>query len=308
MLKSKDLLGLKSLTESEIELILDTAADMKLILKSENKRTNSLLNKTVATLFYENSTRTRTSFEIAAKYMGANVSSITVAQSSVSKGETLIDTGKTLDALLTDFIIIRHSVSGAPHLLAKNVKASVINGGDGSNEHPTQALLDMFTMREMFGKLSGLKVALIGDIKHSRVAKSNIFGLKKMNAEVSIAAPCTLLPNDIEKIVRVYTSAEDAVKDADVIMGLRIQTERQKKGLFPSAKEFHKFYGINTRLVKLANKKCIVMHPGPINRGIEISSSIADSGQSTILNQVTNGLAVRMAVLQLLNEVKEVSN
>lgn len=302
MLKNKDLLGLKDLSQSEIELILDTAVSMKNILKSENRKTDMLATKTVATLFYENSTRTRTSFELAAKYMSANVSSIAVAQSSVAKGETLIDTGKTLDALLTDIIIIRHSVSGAPHLLAKNVSASVINGGDGTNEHPTQALLDMFTMREKFGKLSGLKVALIGDIKHSRVARSNIFGLRKMNAEISIAAPCTLIPNDMEKVVRVYSSAEDAVKGADVIMGLRIQTERQMKGLFPSFKEFIKFYGINSELVKLANKTCIVMHPGPINRGIEISSHIADCDQSTILNQVTNGLAVRMAILKLLSK------
>ena len=305
MLKNKDLLGLKDISEAEIEQILDTAVSMKKILKSENRRTNTLSNKTVATLFYENSTRTRTSFETAAKYMGANVNSIAVVQSSVSKGETLIDTGKALDALLTDVIVRRHSCSGAPLLLSKNVKASVINGGDGSNEHPTQALLDMFTMKEVFGKLNGLKVALIGDIKHSRVARSNIFGLKKMNAEVSIAAPYTLIPNDLEKVVRVYTNVEDAVRGADVVMGLRIQTERQKKGLFPSIKEFHKFYGITSKLLKHANKTCIVMHPGPINRGIEISSTIADSEQSTILTQVTNGLAVRMAILQLLTGKKE---
>lgn len=302
MLKNKDLLGLKDLSESEITLILDTAASMKTILKSNDRKTNDLSGKTVATLFYENSTRTRTSFELAAKYMGANVSSIAIQNSSVSKGETLIDTGKTLDALLTDVIIIRHQFSGAPHLLAKNVSASVINGGDGTNEHPTQALLDMFTIREKFGKIKGLKVTLIGDIKHSRVARSNFFGLKKMGAEVSIAAPCTLITEGVEKIVQVHSLVKDAVKGADVIMGLRIQTERQKKGLYPSLKEFNTLYGINDELVKLANKTCIVMHPGPINRGIEIASDVADSEYSTILNQVTNGLAVRMAILKLLKK------
>lgn len=302
MLKNKDLLGLKDLSESEISLILDTALSMKKVLKSGEKTTNDLKGKTVATLFYENSTRTRTSFEIAAKYMGANISSIAVQNSSVQKGESLIDTGKTLDALLTDVIVIRHSISGAPHLLAKNVSASVINAGDGTNEHPTQALLDMLTIKEKFGKLKGLKIVLTGDIKHSRVARSNIFGLKKMGADVSIAAPCTLLPCDIGKMIRVYSSAIEAVKDADVIIGLRIQLERQKKGLYPSLKEFNMFYGITEELVAAANKNCIVMHPGPINRGVEISSDVADSENSKILSQVTNGIAVRMAILKLLNK------
>lgn len=299
MLRSKDLLGLKDLSVNEIELILKTAQEMKAVLKS-GKKTDDLLNKSVATLFCENSTRTKISFELAAKNLNANVTSIAVNTSSIAKGESLIDTGRTLDALFTNVIVIRHSVSGAPYLISKNVKASVINGGDGNNEHPTQGLLDIFTMHETFGKLSGLKVALIGDIKHSRVARSNIFGLTKLNVKVSIAAPETLVPADICKIVRVHNNIYDAVQDADVIMGLRIQTERQKKGLFPSMREYVKFYSITEDLIKKAKKTCIIMHPGPINRGVEIMSEVADSKNSLILNQVSNGLAVRMAVLKLI--------
>ena len=299
MLRGKDLLGLKDLSTNEIELILNTAKDFKAVLKS-GKRTDDLIDKSVATLFYENSTRTRISFELAAKNLGAKVTSIAVSQSSVAKGESLIDTGKTLDALYTNVIIIRHNASGAPQLLAKNVRASVINGGDGNNEHPTQGLLDIFTMRETFGKLDGLKVTLVGDIKHSRVARSNIFGLTKLNVKVSVAAPETLVPSDICKIVRVHNNIYDAVQDSDVIMGLRIQTERQKKGLFPSMREYVKFYSITEDLIKKAKKTCLVMHPGPINRGVEIMSEVADSKQSLILNQVSNGLAIRMAILKLI--------
>lgn len=298
----KDLLGLIDLEAQELENILSTAAEMKKIIGQRVKKTNHLSNKSVVTLFYENSTRTRTSFELAAKFMGASVSSVSVAQSSVQKGETLIDTGKTLDALLTDVVIIRHNVSGAPHFLAKNIKASVINGGDGMNEHPTQALLDIFTLREEKGALKGLKVAIVGDIKHSRVARSNMWGLVKLGAEVTLAAPGTLLPAGIERVpgVRVTTDADEGVRGADAVMGLRLQLERMKAGLIPSISEYNKLYGLNERRIALAEKNAMILHPGPINRGVEIDGAVADAPESFIERQVTNGLAVRMAVLFLL--------
>jgi aspartate carbamoyltransferase catalytic subunit len=253
------------------------------------------------TLFYENSTRTRVSFESAVNYLGGHPITITAATSSVQKGESLIDTGKNLDAMGTDVIVIRHPMSGAPHLMAQNVEAAVVNGGDGMNEHPTQALLDMYTMREKFGTLKGLKVAIIGDIFHSRVARSNMWGLQKMGATVTMAAPATLLPPELEKTgIQVFTSVEEAMKDADVVMGLRIQTERQKSGLFPSIGEYVKFFGINKDRMKLAKPNAILMHPGPINQGVEIAADITGGEQSVILEQVTNGVAVRMAVLALL--------
>jgi aspartate carbamoyltransferase catalytic subunit len=300
-LTGKDLLGLKDLPKEEIGYILSVAQEMKKILKQNVKKTPHLQNKSVVTLFYENSTRTRTSFELAAKFMGASVTGISVANSSVKKGETLIDTGKTLDALMTDVIIIRHSMSGAPKLLADNVKASVINGGDGQNEHPTQALLDMYTMIEKFGSLKGLKVAIVGDVKHSRVARSNIWGLKKSGAEVALSAPYTLLPQDIELTgAKVYTDADEAVRGADVVMGLRLQLERQQSALFPSISEYHELYGIDDRRLSLAKENAVVMHPGPVNRGYEMASGVIDSEQSAITEQVTNGVAVIMAILFLI--------
>lgn len=306
MLKRKDLLGLKDITAEEIEEILLTAEQMRKILDQNVKKTPHLQGKSVTTLFYENSTRTRTSFETAAKIMGANTSSISAQTSSVTKGETLIDTGKNLDALLTDVIIIRHSMSGAPHLLAKNVNASVINAGDGMNEHPTQALLDIYTMKEKFGDVKNLKVVIAGDIKHSRVARSNIWGLRKLGADVTVCAPKTLLPIGIEEMdVNVSCNLDECIAGANVVMGLRLQLERQQAGLFPSVAEYNAYYGLNSARLNLADSDAILMHPGPVNRGLELSSKIADGEQSYILRQVTNGVAVRMAVLFLLTRTKQ---
>lgn len=309
MLKSKDLLGLKDLSAQEITEILDRAEDMKNLLRAGKKSLDVLKGRTLITLFYENSTRTRTSFELAGKYLGAHEVNISASSSSVQKGESLIDTGKTLDALKTDFIAIRHPMAGAPALLADTVNASVLNGGDGMNEHPTQALLDMLTMRETFGGLYGLKVAILGDIKHSRVAKSNLFGLKTMGAQVWVYAPKTLIPRDFDKLgAHVAASREEALTGANVVMGLRIQLERQTGGLFPSLSEYSAFYGVKDELLSLAAKDAIVMHPGPVNRGIELTPSLIDGGKSRIEDQVTSGLSVRMAVLELLSEYRERNN
>lgn len=306
MLKSKDLLGLRNITADEINEILDLAASFKKQVKAGDKKFSYLSGKTLVTLFYENSTRTRTSFELAGKYLGAHEVNISASSSSVQKGETLIDTGKTLDALQTDYIAIRHPMAGAPHLLAKTVKASVLNGGDGMNEHPTQALLDMLTMRENFGKLKGLKVAILGDIKHSRVAKSNLFGLSKVGAEVWVYAPKTLIPVGFDALgAHIARSREEAIEGANVVMGLRIQLERQSGGLFPSLSEYSQFYGVKDDMLKLASPNAIVMHPGPVNRGIELTPTLIDGGQSRIEDQVTSGLSVRMAVLKLLSEYRE---
>lgn len=306
MLKSKDLLGIRNITADEITEILDLAASFKRQVKAGDKKFSYLSGKTLVTLFYENSTRTRTSFELAGKYLGAHEVNISASSSSVQKGETLIDTGKTLDALQTDYIAIRHPMAGAPHLLAKTVKASVLNGGDGMNEHPTQALLDMLTMRENFGKLKGLKVAILGDIKHSRVAKSNLFGLSKVGAEVWVYAPKTLIPVGFDALgAHIARSREEAIEGANVVMGLRIQLERQSGGLFPSLSEYSQFYGVKDDMLKLASPNAIVMHPGPVNRGIELTPTLIDGGQSRIEDQVTSGLSVRMAVLKLLSEYRE---
>ncbi|MBC8538614.1 aspartate carbamoyltransferase catalytic subunit [Christensenellaceae bacterium NSJ-63] len=297
----KDLLGLKGVPAEEIQEILKNAKMLKQLISQPSKKASHLSGKTVITLFYENSTRTRMSFELAGKYLSANVANISASASSVQKGETLIDTGKTLDVMGTDVIVIRHPMSGAPHLLAKNVKASVINAGDGINEHPTQALLDMFTMKEKLGDLKGLEVAILGDIYHSRVARSNIFGLTTMGAHVTVCGPGTLLPGGIEKLGASATlDARAAVRNADVVMALRIQRERQKGGLFPSVREYHQFYGVDEELLSLARPHALVMHPGPVNRGVELTSSVDDGEQSVITEQVTNGVAVRMALLYLL--------
>ena len=300
-LKSKDLLGLKELSYEEIEYILDTARTMKLILTTKNKKTPHLQGKSIITLFYENSTRTRLSFELASKYMSANAANISASGSSVTKGETLIDTGRTIDMMGADVIVIRHPMSGAPHLLARNVKASVINAGDGMNEHPTQALLDMFTIREKKGSLRGLRVAIIGDVYHSRVARSNIWGMLKLGANVCVAGPSTLLPPEIEKMgVKVFNTIQEALIEADVVMGLRIQLERQRKGLFPTTREYSRFFGLDDKRLMFAKKDALVLHPGPVNRGVELSTSVVDCDQSFINEQVTNGVAVRMALLYLL--------
>ncbi len=285
----------------EITEILNKAKEMKKLFSQEVKKVNVLNGKSVCTLFYENSTRTRTSFDTAAKLLGASTTAISASTSSIQKGETLIDTGKTLDALMTDAIIIRHSAAGSPHLLAKNVKAHVINGGDGLNEHPTQALLDMLTIYNRFGGFKGLKVVICGDIKHSRVARSNVWGLGKMGAEVTLVAPNTLMPFDAERMgCRVSGNLDEAIEGANVVMGLRLQLERQQAGLFPSAYEYHKFFGITEQRLLKADSNVILLHPGPINRRLELSSEAADGESSFILEQVNNGVAVRMAVLELL--------
>lgn len=298
----KDLLGIQQLTAEEISLILDTADTMRTILEQGNKKVPHLTGKSITTLFYENSTRTRLSFELASKYMSAASANVAVASSSVAKGESLLDTAKTIDQMGTDILIIRHSMSGAPHFVAKHVKASIINAGDGVNEHPTQALLDALTIRRHKGGFAGLKVAIVGDIRHSRVARSNIFLLNKMGATVSIGGPATLLPQDLKQFgVAVYENVEDAIKDADIVMGLRIQNERIGGNLFPSVREYARFFGIDKARLALAKEDALLMHPGPVNRGVELTSEVVDDDQSFILEQVTNGVAVRMAVMYLLS-------
>lgn len=306
MLQRQDLLGLIDVSQEEISEILDLAHEFKNRIKAGEKKLGYLTGKTATILFYENSTRTRTSFEQAAKYLGVTTINIVAGNSSVAKGETLVDTGKTLDAQKNDFIIMRHPMGGAPYLLAKTVQASVLNAGDGINEHPTQALLDMLTMRETFGDLKGLKVAILGDIKHSRVAKSNLFGLKTMGAEVRMFAPETLIPKGIDQLgAKICSSREEALKDADVVMGLRIQLERQKGGNFPSLGEYATNYGINESHLQLASPNAIILHPGPVNRGVELTSGVIDHAQSRIEDQVLSGVAVRMAALCLLNEARK---
>lgn len=300
-LKRKDVLGLKDLTVEEIDLILNTAETLRDIATRPIKKVPTLRGKSYVTLFYENSTRTAKSFELAGKYLSADVINVSVSTSSVQKGETLIDTARNLEAMGVDAVVIRHSMGGAPHLLAQHLSASVINAGDGIHEHPTQALLDMLTIRQRKGTLKGLKVAIIGDSFHSRVARSNIYGLLKYGAEIWLAGPSTLLANGFEEYgVRCTTRVEEAVEGADVVNVLRLQLERQQKGLFPSIREYHKFWGMNEARLRLAKPDALLLHPGPMNRGVEISSSIADGNQSVILDQVTNGVAVRMALLYLL--------
>jgi aspartate carbamoyltransferase catalytic subunit len=300
-LKRKDILGLREMDREEIDLILDTAQTLKDIATRPIKKVPTLRGKAFVTLFYENSTRTAKSFELAGKYLSADVINISVSSSSVQKGETLIDTARNLEAMGLDGVVMRHPMGGAPHMLAKYLKGSVINAGDGMHEHPTQGLLDMLTIRQAKGTLSGLKVAIIGDIFHSRVARSNIYGLTKYGAEVWVAGPATMLPPGFEDLgVKVTTRVEEALEGADVVNTLRLQLERQEKGLFPSVAEYHKFWGVNPERLKLAKADHLLMHPGPMNRGVEISSYSADGEQSAILGQVTNGVAVRMAILYLL--------
>ncbi len=294
----RDLLGIKQTSKEDLETILARAKDMKKIVLSDNKKIPTLSGKTVVTMFYENSTRTRMSFELASKYMGASAANMTAKGSSVAKGENLLDTARTIDRMGTDIMIIRHEMSGAPHLVAPAVKASVVNAGDGMNEHPTQALLDAFTMIEKKGAVAGLKVAIIGDIYHSRVARSNIYLLNKLGAEVSVGGPSTLLPHGLEQLgVKVFKSIHEAIVDADVVMCLRIQLERQKSGLFPSVREYNRFFGLDDVRLKFAKPDAFIMHPGPVNRGVELSSTLVDSEMSVIDEQVTNGVAVRMSIM-----------
>ncbi|MFC1540471.1 aspartate carbamoyltransferase catalytic subunit [Candidatus Margulisiibacteriota bacterium] len=300
-LNRKDLLGLKDLSLEEIKLILRTARSMKEVAARPIPKVPTLLGKHIITLFYEPSTRTRTSFNMAAKILSANITNIAVSSSSIVKGENLIDTIRNLEVMGVDAIIMRHAMSGAPHLAAQNSKVSVINAGDGFNEHPTQGLLDIFTMQEKKGRLRGKKVVIVGDISHSRVARSNIWGLTKLGAKVVVVGPPTMIPLDIEAMgVAVSHDLDAEIADADFIYILRIQKERQEKGLFPSIEEYAKLYGLNQERLARAPQGVFVMHPGPINRGIEMTSEVADGPNNLILEQVTNGVAVRSALLFLL--------
>ena len=308
-LKNKDILGLYDMQAEEIVHILDSASAMKQYLLQKAKKMPHMQGKSVVALFYENSTRTRLSFELAAKYLGAAFSNLGVSSSSVAKGETLLDTGSTIEAMGTDVIVIRHPYAGAPQLLADNFSGSVINAGDGMHEHPTQALLDMFTMRERFEKLDGLKVTIVGDIYHSRVARSNLWGLSKLGAKVTLCAPKTLLPNAIETMgARVITDVNEAVRGADVVMALRIQKERLEGAFLSTLREYHSYFGINDALLEQCEQDVLIMHPGPVNRGVELSSAVMDGDKSVIDEQVTNGVAVRMALLYLLTRRRSDDN
>ncbi|MDH5475361.1 MAG: aspartate carbamoyltransferase catalytic subunit [Cyclobacteriaceae bacterium] len=300
-LSQKHLLGIKELTSEDLELIFATADNFKDVINRPIKKVPSLRDITIANVFFENSTRTRLSFELAEKRLSADVINFSSANSSVKKGETLLDTVNNILAMKVDMVVMRHSSPGAPHFLAKHIDANIINAGDGTHEHPTQALLDTFSIREQYGKVEGLKVAIIGDILHSRVALSNIFALKKLGAEVMVCGPNTLLPKYIASLgVKVELDVKKALQWCDVANVLRIQLERQQIKYFPSLREYSLYYGINKKLLNSLDKKITIMHPGPINRGVEISSDVADSEHAIILDQVENGVAIRMAVLYLL--------
>lgn len=301
-LSTKHLLGIKDLTKEDIQLVLSTASNFKDVLQRPVKKVPSLRDVTIVNLFYENSTRTRISFELAEKRLSADTINFTVSGSSAAKGETLLDTVNNILSMKVDMVVMRHSASGAPHFLAKHIPAAIINAGDGINEHPTQALLDAYSMQEKFGKIEGLRVAIIGDILHSRVALSNIYLLKKMGAEVVVSGPPTLIPKYITEAldVKVEYNVKKALQWCHVANVLRIQLERQNQPLFSSLREYNLSYGITKKILDELNKEITIMHPGPINRGVEIDSDIADSSSSIILNQVENGVAVRMAVLYLL--------
>ncbi len=300
----KDLLGLRDMSREEIELILKTAASFKEISTRPIKKVPTLRGRTVVNFFFEPSTRTRASFEIAEKRLSADSLNFSSSGSSIEKGETLLDTGKNIEALKVDLLVMRHPASGAPHRLARHIKPGIINAGDGTNEHPTQALLDMLTLKEKKGKIEGLHVAFIGDILHSRVARSNIWGLTKLGAKVTVCGPRTLLPVEIETLgVNVSTDVDEVISEADAITLLRIQLERQQEPFFPSVREYAKTFGITVDRLKKAKKDLLIMHPGPINRGVELADEVANGPHSVILDQVTNGIAVRMAVLYLLSGV-----
>ena len=301
-LARKDLLGLEGLSREEIELLLGAAESFKDVLKRKIPKVPTLRGKTAVNLFFEASTRTRVSFELAEKRLSADSVSVSAKMSSHEKGETLLDTVRNLQAMKMDFVVIRHGSSGAPHFLASRIDASVINAGDGAHEHPTQGLLDIFTMRERFGGLDGLRVAIVGDILHSRVARSNIFGLRTLGAKVVLSGPPTFIPPGVEELgVQVEPVFDRAIEDADVVMVLRIQKERQDGNFFPSLREYAIQYGLNRARAAKLKDRCLVMHPGPINRGVEIEPQVADGPRSVILDQVTNGVAVRMAVIYLLS-------
>jgi aspartate carbamoyltransferase catalytic subunit len=306
-LSTRHLLGIKDITEEDIQLIFQTADNFKDVLNRPIKKVPSLRDITVANVFFENSTRTRLSFELAEKRLSADVVNFSSSSSSVKKGETLLDTVNNILAMKVDMVVMRHASPGAPHFLSKHVKANIINAGDGTHEHPTQALLDAFSIREKLGDVAGKKVAIMGDILHSRVALSNIFCLKKLGAEVMVCGPITLIPKFIGELgVKVEYDVKKALEWCDVANVLRIQLERQQIKYFPSLREYSIYYGINKQLLDTLNKEIVIMHPGPINRGVELNSDVADSDHSIILGQVENGVAIRMAVLYLLAGVKEV--
>ena len=301
-LKRKDLLGIQDLSVEEINLVLKTAESFKEVSGRDIKKVPTLRGKTVVNLFFEPSTRTRTSFELAAKRLSADVINFAVSASSVSKGETLLDTARNIEAMQADFIVLRHPVAGSPNILAKLLRSSVVNAGDGGHEHPTQALLDLYTLREKKREFKGLRLAIVGDIAHSRVARSNIYALTKMGAEVRVIGPPTMMPVEIERLgVTVFHNLDEGLRGVDIIMMLRLQLERQGIALFPSIREYSTLYCLTPERMKLAGPDVLVMHPGPINRGVEIAPEVADSVSSVILDQVTNGVAVRMAVLYLLS-------
>jgi aspartate carbamoyltransferase catalytic subunit len=300
-LKSRHLLGLEGTPREDLELILDTTATFREVLDRPIKKVPTLQGKTIVNLFFENSTRTRISFEMAERRLSADIVNFSASASSVSKGETLKDTAKNIEAMKIDMVVMRHSAVGAPHFLTRCLDANIINAGDGTHEHPTQALLDMYTIKEKFGKIAGLHICIVGDISHSRVALSNIYGLKTLGARVSVCGPATLIPRDIEKLgVDVYHHIEDVLKDVDILNVLRIQLERQAGSSFPSLREYQKYFGISKERLEKAGRPITIMHPGPINRGVELFADVADGDQSVILQQVLNGVAVRMAVLFLL--------
>ena len=300
-LNSRHLLGLEEVPKEDLTLILDTAETFREVLDRTIKKVPTLRGITVLNLFYEPSTRTRISFELAEKRLSADIVNFTALTSSVEKGESLRDTVQNIEAMRIDMVVVRHDSPGAPYFLTQCMDANIINAGDGAHEHPTQALLDMFTIRKKYGRLDGLRVVLVGDVKHSRVIRSNVWGLKTMGASVALCGPATLLPYEIEQLgCDVYTNIDEALEGADVVNVMRIQLERQEAGLFPSQREYTNLFGINRERLKRLNKNYTIMHPGPMNRGVEITSDVADSDSSVILDQVTNGQAVRMAVLYLL--------
>ncbi len=297
----KDLLGLESLSATQIKLILDTAEPFKEVSERAIKKVPTLRGKTIVNLFYEASTRTRISFEFAEKRLSADTVNVTAKGSSVEKGENLVDTARNLEAMRIDMVVIRHPSSGAPKFLAERIQSNVVNAGDGRHEHPTQALLDMLTIRDRLGTIAGLKVCIVGDILHSRVARSNIWGLKKLGAEVGVCGPQSLMPHGIEHLgVTVFRRIEEAIEWSDVLNVLRLQLERMEAGYIPSLREYYRVFGVSEDRLARAPKDLLILHPGPINRGVEIQSSVADGPHSVILKQVTNGVAVRMAVLYLL--------
>ena len=301
-LLSKDLLGIRNLTVEEIKLIFDTADKFKEVLNRPIKKVPSLRHLTIANVFFENSTRTKLSFELAQKRLSADIINFSSSVSSVKKGESLLDTINNILVMKVDMIVMRHPNPGAPHFVAKNIDTSVVNAGDGTHEHPTQALLDSYTIREKLGKIKNKKIAIIGDIAHSRVAISNIYALQKLGAKVMLCGPSTLIPKYISSMgVQIENNIENALKWCDIANVLRIQLERQKDKFFPSLREYSLYYGINKKLLEKINKNIVIMHPGPINRGVELNSDVADSNNSIILDQVENGVAIRMAVMYLLS-------